>query len=280
VALPRERLPVNNMVMTTAVDDRPVFAIPRGQVTYVGTTDTSVSGGPGYWPEITQQDVDYLLQPLNNYFDCDEVTAGDVVGSWAGLRPLIHQAGKSPKEMSRKDEIWRSLPRVISIAGGKLTGYRKMAEQVLDQVGKVLERDVTLENPLAVLPGGDVADVHALVADLRDRYAVSERVATRLARLYGSEVCQVLGEAPTPITDGVFEEEVRWSVFQESAVTLEDVVYRRLRIPWFRPSQSQKVAIAAASIMAELLGWDGGRLDEELRKVRDRLQADLQFKPG
>jgi glycerol-3-phosphate dehydrogenase len=77
----------------------------------------------------------------------------------------------------------------------------------------------------------------------------------------------------------VFEEEVRWSVFQESAVTLEDVVYRRLRIPWFRPSQSQKVAIAAASIMAELLGWDGGRLDEELRKVRDRLQADLQFKP-
>lgn len=280
VTLPRERLPVNHMVMTSAADDRPVFAIPRGQVTYVGTTDTSVSGGPGYWPDVTREDVDYLLQPLNSSFDCDELSVRDVVGSWAGLRPLVHQAGKSPKEMSRKDEIWRSLPRVVSIAGGKLTGYRKMAEQVLDQVGQILERDITLDDPLAVLPGGDVADVHALVADLRERYAVTERNGMRLARLYGSEAGLVLGEAPTPITDGVFEEEVRWSVTEESAVMLEDVVYRRLRIPGFRPSQSQQVAVAAASIMAELLGWNGDRLDEELRKVRDRLQADLYFKPG
>ncbi|MFV2089359.1 MAG: FAD-dependent oxidoreductase, partial [Pseudomonadales bacterium] len=164
VALPREQLPINNMVMMTASDNRPVFAIPRGQVTYVGTTDTSVIGGPGYWPEVTYEDVAYLLEGVNRHFDCDDLGVGDVVGSWAGLRPLIHQPGKSPKEMSRKDEIWRSLPRVVSIAGGKLTGYRKMAEQVLGQVGQILERGTDLEDPLAVLPGGDVADVDALVA--------------------------------------------------------------------------------------------------------------------
>ena len=131
IAISRDQLPINNMVMMTAQDGRPVFAIPRGQVVYVGTTDTSVTGEPGYWPEVTREDVDYLLRPVRDYFRPADITAADVVGSWAGLRPLIHQPGKQPREMSRRDEIWEGPSRVISIAGGKLTGYRKMAEQVL-----------------------------------------------------------------------------------------------------------------------------------------------------
>ena len=170
IALPRERLPLNNMVMMTTADGRPVFAIPRGQVVYVGTTDTSYEGGPGYWPEVTAADVDYLLAPVNDHFRDVQMSSGDVVGSWAGLRPLIREEGKAPKEMSRRDEIWQSPERFISIAGGKLTGYRKMAEEVLARVGKVLKKDVSLEDPLAVLPGGDVADVNALVKQTADRY--------------------------------------------------------------------------------------------------------------
>jgi glycerol-3-phosphate dehydrogenase len=277
IALAREQLPINNMVMMTAPDDRPVFAIPRGQVVYVGTTDTSVEGGPGYWPDVTAEDVNYLLTPVNDHFDGVRLVPDDVVGSWAGLRPLVHQPGKSPKEMSRKDEIWQSSSRILTIAGGKLTGYRKMAEQVLTRVGKVLDQKMELEDPLAVLPGGDVDDVNRLVTELAERYGQSRRVALRLARLYGSEAYEVLGSAPVQIAGGVFAEEVRWAVNEESALTLEDVVYRRLRVPWFRPGESHTVALAAAEIMADLLGWDGTKTDFELRSLRDRLHSDLAF---
>jgi len=277
IALPRERLPLNNMVMMTSGDGRPVFAIPRGQVVYVGTTDTTYQGGPGYWPEVTAEDVDYLLAPVNDHFSDVNMNSGDIVGSWAGLRPLIREEGKAPKEMSRRDEIWQAPERFISIAGGKLTGYRKMAEQVMSRVGKVLKKDVSLDDPLATLPGGDVNDVNALVAETAARYQQSERVALRLVRLYGSEAGTVLGETPQQIAGGVFAEEVRWAVQEESARTLEDVVYRRLRVPWFRPGESQNVALAAGDIMAEMLGWDGQQLDMELRTVRDRLREDLRF---
>lgn len=277
IAIPRERLPLNNMIMMTAKDQRPVFAIPRGQVVYVGTTDTSVQGGPGYWPSVTAEDVAYLLAPVNDHFRGVAVDAADVVGSWAGLRPLIREAGKAPKEMSRRDEIWQQPERFISIAGGKLTGYRKMAEQVLQRVGKVLQRDVSLADPLAVLPGGQVSDIDALVSQIAERYQQSDRVALRLVRLYGSEASTVLGDEPTQIAGGVFAEEVHWAVHEESARTLEDVVYRRLRVPWFRPGESQNVALAAAGIMAGLLDWDGARQDSELRIVRDRLRDDLTF---
>lgn len=277
IALPRELLPLNNMVMMTTTDGRPVFAIPRGQVVYVGTTDTSYQGNPGYWPEVTTEDVDYLLAPVNDHFRDVHMRRDDVVGSWAGLRPLIREEGKAAKEMSRRDEIWQGPERFISIAGGKLTGYRKMAEDVLTRVGQVLKKDVSLVDPLATLPGGDLADVDAHVTETGARYAQSERVALRLVRLYGSEVAAVLGEAPQQIAGGVFAEEVRWAVRAESARTLEDVVYRRLRVPWFRPGESQNVALAAADIMAEMLGWTGQQTDMELRTVRDRLREDLHF---
>ena len=278
IAVPREQLPLNNMVMMTNTDKRPVFAIPRGQVVYIGTTDTTETGGPGYWPDVTAEDVAYLLAPVNEYFQTDVVRASDVVGSWAGLRPLIHQPGKSPKEMSRRDEIWQRPSRFISIAGGKLTGYRKMAEEVLARVGKVLDVSVVLDDPLAVLPGGEIADLDRLVTETAARYGQSQRVALRLVRLYGSELVDVLGDNPTLIAGGVFAEEVRWAVNEESALTLEDVVYRRLRVPWFRPHESSSVAFAAAELMTSMLGWDGARMDAELRAVRDRIQADLSFR--
>jgi glycerol-3-phosphate dehydrogenase len=277
VSLPRELLPLNNMVMMTTRDERPVFAIPRGQVVYVGTTDTSVTGGPGYWPSVTTDDVNYLLEPVNDHFQAAEIRMADVVGSWAGLRPLIHQSGKAPREMSRRDEIWQGPSRVISIAGGKLTGYRKMAAQVLDRVGRVLGRPVVLDDPLAILPGGERPDVERLIGEIGSRYGTSERVATRLVRLYGSEAETVLGNDPVQIAGGVYAEEVRWAVQAESARTLEDVVYRRLRVPWFRPRESQAVAMGSAEIMAGLLGWDGAQLDAELRATRDRLRDDLSF---
>ena len=110
-----------------------IFAVPRAEVVYLGTTDTNYLGDKSE-PEISLEDVNYILAAVNNMFPQSNLSIDDVESSWAGLRPLIHENGKSPSELSRKDEIFVAPSGLISIAGGKLTGYRKMAERLVDLV--------------------------------------------------------------------------------------------------------------------------------------------------
>jgi glycerol-3-phosphate dehydrogenase len=281
VVLSRSRLDVRHMVMMTAADGRPVFAIRRGDVTYVGTTDTSHPGGAEHWPAVDADDVGYLLDTVNAHFRGEPVTADDVLATWSGLRPLIHQPGKSPKEMSRRDEVWRH-GALVSVAGGKLTGFRHMAEQVMEEVGRVLGRDVAMPDPLAVLPGGAEADLERLRQRVRDRYGVDEAVAARLVRLYGSELFDVLGGQPRALSPSVFAEEVAWAVEVEGARGLEDVVYRRLRAAWFLPAELPVLIPGVAAELAERLGWDERKRDAETARIRARLADELAFRtaPG
>ncbi len=129
LVLAHDRLPVRHTVVMTASDRRSVFVVPRGEVVYLGTTDTNYTG-PYDDPAVTTEDALYLLVAANRTFAVDELTLADVVGAWAGLRPLLHEEGKSPSEISRKDEIMVSDKGLISIAGGKLTTYRLMAERI------------------------------------------------------------------------------------------------------------------------------------------------------
>ncbi|MBW7462073.1 FAD-dependent oxidoreductase, partial [Paenibacillus sepulcri] len=127
--------PLHQAVYFDTPDKRMVFAIPRAGKTYVGTTDTTYTGNYEK-PRMTKEDRDYLLRAVNALFPSVRLTAMDVESSWAGLRPLIHQEGKDPSEISRKDEIFRSPSGLLSIAGGKLTGYRKMAEAVVNKAAE------------------------------------------------------------------------------------------------------------------------------------------------
>lgn len=121
-------------------DGRMVFAIPRSGKVYVGTTDT-VFGEDLVHPVATEEDKDYILKSIKFMFPSVKVTKLDIESSWAGVRPLIRQEGKGPSEISRKDEIWTSETGLITIAGGKLTGYRKMAETVTDMLSKEFKKD-------------------------------------------------------------------------------------------------------------------------------------------
>lgn len=277
IGLPRTQLPLRNMVMMTADDGRPVFAIPRGTVTYIGTTDTSERGAPGHWPAVAAADVDYLLKPVRDHFHDLDPGAQDVISAWAGLRPLINQPGRAPKEMSRKEEIWVE-GRTVTVAGGKLTGFRKMAEQVLDPVGRLLGRSVSLSDPLALLPGGDCGDVEVLRRGIAQRLDLDEIVSGRLARLYGGEVDQVLGASPRRVSPGVFAEEITWAVEQECAQTLVDLMYRRLRLPWFRPAETSQVSAVAGPMMARMLGWDSAQLARQTQAFEERERQDLVFR--
>lgn len=137
LVFPHEKLPVKQSVYFDVPDGRMIFAIPRGKVTYVGTTDTNYLDDKD---KVTTDlaDAIYLISAVNNMFPGISLEMEDIESSWAGLRPLIHEEGKSASELSRKDEIFTSETGLISMAGGKLTGYRKMAERVVNQVAKKL----------------------------------------------------------------------------------------------------------------------------------------------
>ncbi|MFT4686101.1 MAG: glycerol-3-phosphate dehydrogenase [Neolewinella sp.] len=138
IVVARERLPLKHAVYFDVEDGRMFFAIPRLRCTYIGTTDTPYKGDPNAIPTYVE-DVTYLLKGTNAIFPTADLKIGDVESSWAGVRPLIFEEGKDASEMSRKDEIFESKSGLLSIAGGKLTGYRKMAERVVDRVGNQMK---------------------------------------------------------------------------------------------------------------------------------------------
>lgn len=281
ICVPRTRLPVRNLVVMTMPDKRSVFVIPRGEIVYIGTTDTSWHGEDALWPRIEREDVEYLLEPVTRYFDVPALVPEDVTAAWAGLRPLIAQAGKAAREMSRKDEIWVGSGGMLTIAGGKLTGFRKMAEEVLDAVAR--DRGETLPAPpgATVLPGGDFdGDLDALAASLPGAGNLGSGCARRLADLYGAEAADVLALGAEPLVSGgqVLRGEIDWAVTREAATTLEDLAYRRTRAAWYRPSERDAMLQAAAARMKELLAWDDARRDAELAAVRARYAQEMDFR--
>ncbi len=140
LVFPWEKLPIKHSVYFDVPDGRMMFAIPRGKITYIGTTDTNFNKDKDD-VRTDLADAIYLISAVNNMFPSINLEMEDIISSWAGLRPLIHEEGKSASELSRKDEIFTSDTGLISIAGGKLTGYRKMAERVVDRIAKKMEEN-------------------------------------------------------------------------------------------------------------------------------------------
>lgn len=144
IVVSRDRFPVqHSLYFDVPGDNRMIFAIPRLGVTYIGTTDTYYNSDKDNI-SVEDEDVEYLLNAVNLTFPDLHLKSEEIISSWAGVRPLIYEDGKSASEISRKDEIFETARGLISIAGGKLTGYRKMAERVVDLVAKKMP-DKTLE---------------------------------------------------------------------------------------------------------------------------------------
>lgn len=281
VVLPAHRVPVRHIVVMTAADRRSIFVVPRGDIVYVGTTDTSYTGATAIWPAITRADVEYLLEPLPRVFDVEPVRPEECVAAWGGLRPLIAQPGKRPTEISRRDEIWIGPAGVLTIAGGKLTGYRKMAANVVERVAKALGATLREEDRETPLPGGDLgAGLDALASALARSFALTPLAAARLARLYGSEAESVAKAGPTPILPGgrVLAGEIAWAVDEEGAATVTDVLYRRTRAALYEPGERTTLVRPVAERMAARLGWSEGRFWEEIATTMSALGRDLEFR--
>lgn len=277
-----ERVPVRNMLLCNTRDKRSIFVIPRGSAVYVGTTDTSFPAGAQVWPGVTTEDVEYLLEPLARYLTIRPPEPDDVRATWSGLRPLIAQPGKKPEEISRRDEVLLGPLGVVTIAGGKLTGYRPMARETVEKAAAECDLPLApVPDEDAPLPGGDFdGDLDALAADLLRRTAVGERVAARLVRLYGSEAAEVARRGAEPLAPGseVVAGEVGWAIDMEAAARVEDVLYRRTRAALYDLAAREAVVEPIAAQMAERLGWDAARRAAEVDRARALLAADLTFR--
>jgi len=280
VTLPRERLPIRNMTMLRAADGRLMFAIPRSSIVYVGTTDTTHQGAPETWPPIPRSDIEYLLEALPRHFDIEAIDPEEVLAAWAGLRPLIAQSGRRPSDVSRRDELEIGPPRLISIAGGKLTAYRLMARAVLEKVSQVLGKRIVPKLEHEPLPGGDFdSDLSVLARDVGSRMQVTPEVAERMVRLYGTEAYAILrlGSEQLGPDVPVVQGEIDWAVSREGAATLEDVFYRRTRVGVYEPFADRWIE-AMAFKMAKLLSWTSEQVRCEIDLVRQRLARDLAFR--
>lgn len=202
LVFPHKKLPVKQSVYFDVPDGRMIFAIPRGKITYVGTTDTNYDLDKD---RVTTDlaDAIYLISAVNNMFPSISLEMDDIESSWAGLRPLIYEEGKSASELSRKDEIFTSESGLISIAGGKLTGYRKMAERVVNRVAKKMEEDHEIDVPecttdTILLCGNDFKkfkDVEKYIAGVYGKIksdGLSEYDAWYLVTNYGKQTETVL----------------------------------------------------------------------------------------
>ncbi|MBX3034072.1 MAG: glycerol-3-phosphate dehydrogenase/oxidase [Bdellovibrionaceae bacterium] len=291
-----ERLGLSRIVVMNAPDKRGVFAIPRGGVTYLGTTDTFYEQ-PEDYPGVTLDDVVYLLEAANRTFAVDPLlTPDDVVNGWAGLRPLLHQEGKAPSELSRKDEVMVAGNGLISVAGGKLTTFRRMAERVVDLVAERLQgqglaaparRGTSDGTPLGSAHTGP--DVDAFAARLRERWPrLDPAVIARLVPLYGSHAERMVdGMAADPLLGERYDPalpvtraEVEYAVREEMALTLTDFLERRGRLLLWDPGLGCSVAAGVAQAMGGLLGWDAARVREEVRRYGELAEHLRTFEPG
>lgn len=285
IFVPRAKIGGTNAVAFPAHSDgRLMFVIPWGDFSIIGTTDTDYEGD---YDKVyaDEADVDYCLAAANHAFPDSPIEKSDVISAYAGLRPLVLQLGKSATKTSREHEIWTAESGLTTIAGGKLTTYRSMAQELVDIVAKRLrdEFDVqpqrqceTAQTPLIEANGLLLRD--GQLPPLSGASGLAEDVVTHLIHSHGPEYSRILeiAKRETALTERVVDglpyiwAEIPYAIEQEMAVTPSDILSRRMHIL----NEARDHGIAAAPQVAmrlgKFLGWDGGERDRALAAFEEQ----------
>ena len=274
LVVPRERIP-NKIGLTVRVPGKIVFLVPWPDHWLIGTTDAPFDGPPER-PAAAGWEVDRLIDTVNATMDVD-LTRDDVVGAYAGLRPLIAPSDGSTVKASREHRVTVESNGVVRIGGGKYTTYRVMARDVIDAV---LGRDEakrrpseTAERRLVGAADGDalarIAGELSTIPDVRD---IGSETATRLVARHGTESPAVVALGTElgllhPLVPGRFflEAEVAWAARHELALSLDDVLARRTRLAQELPDRGAAIAPRVAGILGAELDWG---------EARQRLEVD------
>ncbi|HWW53049.1 MAG TPA: glycerol-3-phosphate dehydrogenase/oxidase [Acidimicrobiales bacterium] len=282
VTVPATRLPADiAAVIPVPKDRRSIFVVPWDDQTYIGTTDTDYDG-PLDDPQCTPEDVAYLLDAINTFVS-EPLTVGDVIGTWAGLRPLVKDArSERTADLSRRHKVATSASGVVSITGGKLTTYRKMAADTMDAVvvrlgtggrrGRRGRRSPTRHLAVRGAAGSAELAGHAAAA----RLGVDAEVLAHLVGRHGGEsptVVELLRADPDlarPLVPGLpyLRAEAVYAVRHEMARTLEDVLSRRTRALLRGRDATAEAAEEVARLIAPDLGWDESEVAAQVSALR------------
>jgi glycerol-3-phosphate dehydrogenase len=287
IVVPREKMPIQQSVyFDVKGDNRMVFAIPRDQITYLGTTDTEYRQSIDD-PEPNIDDVSYILKAVNEMFPSLGLTIEDVQSSWTGLRPLIHEEGKSASELSRKDEIFYSETGLISIAGGKLTGYRKMAERVVDKVCQRLninKKSVTRNLKLCGADFENLGDIAKYIENVSEIYELREEQVKRLVQRYGKNTVKVLEkyrELNVEVDDkekNILLAELAYCVDFEQVFNLSDFLIRRTGYLYFDRDLAGKYYKDLAIELKKILQLDENEIQKQIKEFEKSYNSVIAFK--
>ena len=283
IVVDRKKFPVRQAIYFDVPDGRMIFAIPRGRTTYIGTTDTDYHQAIDE-VKTTVEDARYLIEAVNDSFPEVNLQLADVESSWAGLRPLIHEEGKSASELSRKDEIFQSPSGLISIAGGKLTGYRKMAERVVDMVisesfdDRNLKSCYTDKISLCSEAFSNVDDVRAYrkaVASNLTPFGL-ERYADYLVETYGRQTDDILFGLEKFSGDdsnvNLARSELFFTLENEMVQTPLDFFIRRTGMLFFDMPRLKLVMNTILGDFKEYFSWKDEQYKQELAKLEHAIQ--------
>jgi glycerol-3-phosphate dehydrogenase len=284
VSVPADRLPCDiAAVIPVPHDRRSIFVVswPDTDLVYLGTTDSDYQG-PLEDPSCTPEDVDYLLDAANNV-TTSALTRADVTGVWAGLRPLLAPQGRASHvsertaDLSRRHTVHTSTHGLVTVTGGKLTTYRKMAEDTVDVVVRRLGESPKTRRCITKslrLIGATTATT--------DPVAMAHPHAHLLGR-YGTESAAVLAlaegrpELLEPAIPGLpyTRAELVYAAREEMAQTLDDVLARRTRAVIQRAQPTMAAAHAAATLIAPDMGWDEQTASNQAAQFIETCQKEL-----
>jgi glycerol-3-phosphate dehydrogenase len=264
------------VVIPVRRDKRSLFVVPwvsngdgTYQYTYVGTTDTDFAGGVDE-SQSSHDDIDYVLEALNQSVN-GSITADDVTAVWSGLRPLVRNedgtaaTGKTA-DLSRKHQVRVSASGVVSIAGGKLTTYRKMAEHTVDAVLTRMNKRAACKTKRLRFVGASTLSTKKL-----------DREALHLHQRFGSDtqtIAQLIASDASlaePLIIGLpyLRAEAVYAVTHEMATSIDDVLSRRTRARLLNRRASVTAARATADLISPLLGWDDAQTSASIAEFVD-----------
>ncbi|GAB2686677.1 glycerol-3-phosphate dehydrogenase/oxidase [Nocardia thraciensis] len=282
IMVPRERLNLGaGLIMKT--EKSVLFVIPWREHWIIGTTDTDWSLDRNH-PVATATDVRYILDHLNSLLR-EPISENDIVGTYAGLRPLLSGASSDTSKLSREHAVAEPVPGLFVVAGGKYTTYRVMAADVVDAAvagfGQGMAPSVTQNLPLLGAVG-----YHEMLDDVEGvaaRAGLPVETVSHLLERYGAlttELIAMIDAAPElgmplPGAGEYLNAEAVYAVTHEGALHLDDILTRRTRISIEVPDRGLTAAAAVADLVAPHLGWDEPTKAAELARYRDRVQAEL-----
>jgi glycerol-3-phosphate dehydrogenase len=287
LVVPRERVPLTGasiLMPSRQGDGRSMFAIPWGRQTILGTTDTAYDGSLDV-VAIEEGDVEYILDAGNALF-AGGLSVDDVVGAWAGCRPLLRGASSDGVgDLSRRHALTEGAAGLLTITGGKLTTYRRMARDVVDRIvdrdGRRARCRTDEINLGCARPYEDVVAETIEAARLVGLTADVAETAETLVRQHGESAASVLALADSPALRGPLSPaathlfaEVVYAARNEGAATLEDVFARRTRLSLRARDAALPSAAAAAALLAGEIGRDGAWAAGQVAAYEDAVRRD------